>query len=189
MSLCGPFPRFDRMSAMTGSSGQALGIPDELLRFWRRFRARGPSTIGQAHENQLLDAADGIRILDYAPATDVDIGSPPRSQVDPGSHRYLRVISDDGIPFIKEAPILLLNSQLPKHANLTGGQLAYVGGELWFAADDSVFVSGGSGRYSPIDEEQLKEAVRVFEAYKYAVTSLGWDADNNIARRIYGGTP
>ena len=186
MSLCGPFPRFDRMSAMTGSSGQALGIPDELLRFWRRFRARGPSTIGQAHENQLLDAADGIRILGYAPSADVLFGSPPSlTQGQNGSHRYLWVINNAGIPFINEIPIPTLDSRLPKHTNLTGGEPAYAGGELWFAAADTLFVSGGSGRYPPIHEQQLEEAVRVFEAYGYSVTSLGWDSGRDAAMRLW----
>ena len=116
-------------------------------------------------------------------------GSPPRSQGDPGCHRYLWVISDSGIPYIKEASVYGLNSQLPKHTNLTGGQPAYIGGELWFAGQDRLFVSGGSGRYPPINEGQLEEAVRVFEAYRYAVISLGWDEDTRKAKRTYGGTP
>lgn len=95
------------------------------------------------------------------------------------------MINDQGIPFIKEMPIFALNSQCPKHTNLTGGQSAYIGGELWFDTGESLYISGASGRYRPIDEDQLKDAVGVFEAYSYSVTSLGWDGERDRPRRIW----
>ena len=77
-----------------------------------------------------------------------------------------------------------MNNEFPKHTNLTGGGPAYAGGELWFETEESLFVSGGSGRYEPIDAEQLEEAVSVFGAYGYTVTSLGWDISMDKPRRI-----
>ena len=44
-------------------------------------------------------------------------------------------------------------------------------------------VSGGSGRYPPKDETQLIDAVEVFEAHNYVVTSLGWDYETGMAER------
>ena len=67
------------------------------------------------------------------------------------------MINDEGVPFIKEMPIPALNSEFPKHTNLTGGQPAYVGGELRFPTGESLFVSGGSGRYNPIAQRNLKK--------------------------------
>lgn len=157
----------------------------ELLRFRERFEARGPLIPPVGHESLLLDRHSGLRLLGYAPAQDICFGFPPRSQRESGRHRYLWVISDEGIPFIKEMPILVLDSQYPKHTNLTGGGPAYVGGELWFANGESLYISGASGRYRPIDEDQLKDAVGVFEAYSYSVTSLGWDEERDRPRRIW----
>jgi hypothetical protein len=99
------------------------------------------------------------------------------------------VINDKGLPFVKEIKIDRLNSNLPKHTNLTGGQPAYVGGELWFGTEEALFVSGGSRRYQPIDPAQLDEAVRVFCAFGYTVTSLGWDDDRDKPRRFLWVSP
>ena len=62
-----------------------------------------------------------------------------------------------------------------------------MGGELWFADEESLFLSGGSGRYPPSDETHLNDAVGVFKSYGYRVTSLGWDDERGEARRDYDG--
>ena len=102
-------------------------------------------------------------------------------------NRYLWVIDRQGIPYIIERPLSHIGGIDPKHTNLTGGEDAYVGGELWFSDNSRLFVSGGSGRYHPIDAKQLSYAVRVFESYQYRVTSLGWDFKNDRAWREYHG--
>ena len=81
-----------------------------------------------------------------------------------------------------------LNSNLPKHTNLTGGVPAYVGGELWFRTEEALFVSGGSRRYTP-NLCQLIDAVDVFRAFGYNVKSLGWDEDRDEPSRIYWVQP
>ena len=129
-----------------------------------------------------MSASSGFTLLPIAPALGVDLGYPPKSRRS-GENRYLWVINDDGIPFIKEIPIAALNGHVPKHSNLTGGSLAYIGGELWFETATQLFVSGGSGRYPPSGAEQLADAVGVFEAYQYTVTSLGWNEETDEARR------
>ena len=162
------------------------GTPNALVEFRRRYDARKPqmSVLAHAHESLPLDQESGLRLLGYAPAQDVDYGGPPRSRRERGRHRYLWVINDKGVPFIREVPIVHLESGIPKHTNLTGGCPAYAAGELWFQTAESLFVSGGSGRYEPIHPEQLDDAVGVFEAYGYTVTSLGWDALRNSPSRI-----
>ena len=95
------------------------------------------------------------------------------------------VIDDTGIPYIREIPLAALHDRLPKHTNLTAGGVAYVGGELWFADYNCLFVSGGSARYPPRSAEHLDDAVQVFAFYGYGVTNLGWDIDNDTAQRVF----
>ena len=155
--------------------------PNEIVKFRQRFSLRKPYDGAQnvpAHESEPLDASSGLRLLEYAPAQNVQFGYPPSSRR-PDSNQYLWVIDDRGIPFVKEAPIAALGSRLPKHTNLTGGRCAFVGGQLWFENQHRLFVSGGSGRYRPLCPEHLAAAVGVFQAFQYAVTSLGWDSDLN----------
>ena len=76
-----------------------------------------------------------------------------------------------------------LGGNPPKHTNLTGGATAYVGGEMWFSDGENLYLSGGSGRYPPINENHLNDAVKVFESYNYQVVSLGWDTRLNRAGR------
>ena len=104
-----------------------------------------------------------------------------------GSNRYLWVIDRRGIPYILEQPLPETDGIDPKHTNLTGGENAYLGGELWFSDAQRLFLSGGSGRYPPVDANQLNDAVKVFESYRYGVTSLGWDFKNRRAWRYYRG--
>ena len=129
-----------------------------------------------------LQASDGLRILTPAPAAGFLPGYPP-SLEDPGSNRYLWIIDLRGIPYVFEIPIAAIGGFLPKHTNLTGGGEAYLGGELWFTSENSLYLSGGSGRYPPHGAAQLEEAAEVFESFGYEVTSLGWDFPMNRAYR------
>ena len=132
-----------------------------------------------------INEQHGIRVLEPSPARDVQFGMPPTARQDLSPHRYLWVIDSRGIPYIIEQPLPELRGSKPKHTNLTGGKTAYMGGELWFKNSSSLFVSGGSGRYPPVSLGQLIDAVRIFESYKYQVTSLGWDYQYDTAARIY----
>ena len=106
--------------------------------------------------------------------------------MDDSSSRYLWVIDTRGIPYILESAIPTISSE-PKHTNLTGGDEAYLGGELWFASSTELFISGGSGRYPPVDATQLEEAAQVFRSFGYGATSLGWDCQRDEARRTFVG--
>ena len=150
--------------------------------FRRRYRLRPPERPPSLSEKRRLSEVDGLRALCRAPACMVSLGTPPRSRTD-GENRYLWVIDANGIPYIHESPVQAICNNLPKHTNLTGGGEAYVGGELWFVSETHLYVSGGSGRYPPIDGGQLDCAVQVFRDFDYDVTSLGWDEGTGGARR------
>ena len=134
------------------------------------------------HEFDAWSDADGVAVLLKAPVQDLELGKPPRKEGDDGVNRYIWVIDDEGIRYVIEQSIDGRPNP-PKHTNLTGGGEAYVGGELWFSNDTSIYLSGGSGRYPPRNELELENVVRVFASYGYAVTSLGWDKTTNRAKR------
>ena len=96
------------------------------------------------------------------------------------------MIDENGIPYVLDVSLPELNGKNPKHTNLTGGGNAYVGGEMWFETADALWVSGGSGRYQPVSEDQLVDSVRVFQNFGYSVSSLGWNSESNKACRCLG---
>lgn len=160
-------------------NGHRLSIEE----FRCRYCLRSPQRPSSPSEQRRLSKADGLRVLCHAPARGVLLGAPPYSRIDQGKHRYLWVIDANGIPYIRESPIQAICNDKPKHTNLTGGGEAYLGGELWFKSCTDLYVSGGSGRYPPIDGDQLDCAVQVFRDFDYDVTSLGWDEGTDTARR------
>lgn len=168
---------------MVGGWSLPTAMSSVLVRFRERYRARGPCKQMQEGEAVRLTSSSGFRLLSVAPALGVVFGYPPKVR-QKSRNCYLWVINDDGIPFIREIPIAALNGEKPKHTNLTGGSPAYIGGELWFETDTRIFVSGCSGRYPPYGKAQLTDAVGVFAAYQYEVTSLGWSEDTDNPRRI-----
>ena len=157
----------------------------DLSSFQQKYGPRDPALPGLAHELLLLSADHGVRALQKAPVDSVSFGRPPRSREDKGESRYLWVIDDQGIPYIMEQPLKYLGGRVPKHTNLTGGAVAYLGGEIWFNTSINLVLSGGSGRYPPLHETQLNDAAQVFESYGYQVVSLGWNAETDKAERIY----
>ncbi len=168
----------------TGNAGMPNRPRLPLDDFRRRYSLRRPEKKSPPQDwNRQLVPADGLRVLDRAPAQAVSLGTPPPSRTEPGANCYLWVIDMNGIPYIREAPISSIAGKKPKHTNITGGGPAYLGGELWFESDSRLWVSGGSGRYSPIDGVQLDCAVQVFRDFRYDVTSLGWDEGIGKAKR------
>lgn len=160
----------------------------ELRAFREKYPPRPPERDGEPHELIQLTDADGVRKLGYAPAQGVILGKPPSAATQYARiNLYIWIIDRYGIPYIVERPLIRLSGYSPKHTNLTGGGAAHIGGELWFADEDHLFLSGGSGRYPPRNEPHLNDAVGVFRSYGYRVTSLGWDYSRGRARRDYDG--
>ena len=123
-------------------------------------------------------------LLPEAPAIGMSLGRPGRSREIPGANTYIWVIDENGIPYVLDVGLPELGGNNPKHTNLTAGGSAYLGGEMWFETADALWVSGGSGRYHPVSEDQLGDSVRVFQDFGYSVSSLGWDQERDRARRF-----
>ena len=140
-----------------------------------RYPPRPPNDVDYHEPHEWILLQD-LSLLPRAPAAGVMIGgSPPRYRNGRTTFLYLWVIDLSGIPYILEYALPELGGNPPKHTNLTGGNPASTGGELWFHTESSLFLSGKSGRYGPRDEQQLADAVTVFEDYGYDVLSLGWE--------------
>lgn len=123
-------------------------------------------------------------LLGTAPTSTAPLGVPPESRQDSREGCHLWVIDERGVPYVLEQPMAECGGALPKHTNLTGGNTAWIGGEVWFENPSSLYVSGGSGRYPPESAEQLEAAVDVFRAHSYTVRSLGWDDETGSPRRF-----
>lgn len=156
------------------------GFVSYLDEFCSLYELRPPKWEPPQCEARRICAA---MILPPAPADGVSLGQPKVSDADPGINTHLWVIDEDGIPYVLDKELVELNGRRPKHTNLTGGGMAFVGGELWFEAKDRLWVSGGSGRYEPDTEALLLDSCRVFESLGYSVLSLGWNQEIGRARR------
>ena len=178
-------------SSLRAGTGRMKGSTTEALEHFRGRQAlRSPQIEADRPDHEIIqiEAEFGLRLLGTAPAHNVLFGYPPTSRTETGPNRYLWVIDERGIPYILEEPLAEISSNLPKHTNLTGGGRAYLGGEMWFASSMKMCVSGGSGRYPPVDRQQLEDAVQVLRSFGYDVDSLGWD-DEYGARRNREDSP
>lgn len=70
------------------------------------------------------------------------------------------------------------------HSNFTGGDDAFAGGELWFKDVNSIWINGGSSRYTPRSLEELESITEAFRSSGYDVQSAGWDIGTNTPARF-----
>ena len=134
----------------------------------------GPAVLPFERRNFDRDMQDGeaIHFIDHLyDATDdgkpedvVEV-NPDTIELDPETGRYLWVITEAGMHIILEATP---NDASPRknvcHSNITGGQAALQGGELWFGTDEKIYINYRSGRYGAMSEEQ--EQI-VFDSFIY----------------------
>lgn len=152
----------------------------DLGSFVAKYRPREMArAAANADELRLLDGVNGVQDLATRSAHRIQDGrrQVPQRSGDPGC--YLWVVIPTRIPFIfeRETVIPPLQSGAVKHSNLTGGQPASCGGEVWFdpADEDQIYVNGCSGRYGPKSSDELDDVVAVYQGTGYRVTSFGWD--------------
>ena len=102
---------------------------------------------------------------------------------------HIWLICVDDVIYSEEAGAsgLLTNRQRLSHTNLSGGNDAHCGGELWFRDAQTIWLTGGSSRYAPNTEDELNAAVKGFIDSGYTVCSCGWDTDNAIPARFFRG--
>ncbi len=66
-----------------------------------------------------------------------------------------------------------------KHSNLTGGGMAFVGGELRFLNSETIAITGSSGRYRLRGAKEMASIERAFAESGYNVWSMGYNEETN----------
>lgn len=155
------------------------------------YPAREPAAdkIKNDDELVLISESDGLQFFADA-IHDIRMSEPPRV-VDARGHTYLWVIGKQRVPVALESIDFgrTLKTCVIKHTNLTGGEAAHCGGELWFLSEKSVVISGSSGRYGPKTEQELTDAVLSFKVEGFEVASLGFDDETGYPQTVLVGQP
>jgi len=154
------------------------------------YPARQPNLEKQqfADESTDLSANSDIVSLEAAPATGMTLGKPqPKNVTD--SAKYLWLVTHEDVLGALEFGVSgnATTRRRLAHTNLSGGQDAHAGGEMWFRGHSSIWMTGGSGRYPPTTATELEATVAAFTEAGYAVRCAGWDAEVNMPARIFRG--
>ena len=163
---------------------------DELLNKYRSTYPPQPyvrpSTGSDWPDVELVQvtAEQGLVQLNETAPANPQPGQPRRNHGDNGENCHIWVVDVSGIPCILETAGGRSDDERLRHTNLTGGEAASIGGELWFQDRKTVYLSGASRRYPPRSEEQLNRAVELFQQVGFEVTSLGWDNDLQQPLRV-----
>lgn len=179
----------DRISGVTITRMTEQADGNALRDFLERYPCRSyERSNGDYPSVQLapVGPADGLLFLNTVPETP-PTGTPRRTHDENGENCHLWVIDERGRPCVSEAPLARLGSGNLHHTNLTGGQDASIGGEVWFDEMPRVYLSGSSGRYPPRDREHLEHAEQLFRSVGFEVLSLGWDQEHDKPQRLWLG--
>lgn len=134
------------------------------------------SRIGGPDELRDVTQELEVALFRMAPIVSWIEGAPPVG-TKAGGQKYLWVIRSSGMPYAQESGPLGLSiagrGRLA-HTNLTGGEDAHCGGELWFRGECDIWLTGGSGRYPPRCQEELEAVVAAICCAGYTVRSAGW---------------
>jgi hypothetical protein len=118
--------------------------------------------------DQIIDATDGIDFKKVAKLSQDAI-----LEFRPLSTKYLWVIDDKGLKLILEST---KNPDAERgcvcHTNITGGDPALQGGELWFGTDEKVYINNSSGRYGATTLIQRKAVLAYFQSIGFDVIQL-----------------
>jgi hypothetical protein len=166
------------------AEGSATSLTHNFDNFRSQFVARTPNLAVQQFPDETEDSrnSDEVRPLTIAPAAGCAYGDPE----DQGT-KFLWLVC------VKEIPAALENGELGRsmkrgrlaHTNLSGGEPAHCGGELWFRDDHSMWLNGASGRYHPRSAEELEAVAQCFRNSGYLVACCGWDEETNKAARLF----
>lgn len=149
--------------------------------------------VSNKDEVEQINAQQGLFTWDRAPQKE-NVESISFDQFKLSEDRYpfqelkqLWVISGDSVVYALELGkfgLARVRGRLA-HTNLTGGGVAYSGGELWFMdGSRQLVLNGASGRYRPRSSDEIDCVCEAFSATGFDVISMGWDEGTNEPRRV-----
>ena len=171
--------------------GSLMGI-STFGPYRNRYPTRGPAIpAANPDERRMLGIPDGVQFFSDAPFPVRSQDLNPTEISPDNDKRCLWAVRTLDVPFVREHVSVSppLPSGVCKHTNLTGGEDAHCGGEVWFVSGHRLIINGASGRYPPRELPELEEIVRAFETAGYEVWSMGWDSEVDRPARILRGSP
>jgi hypothetical protein len=159
--------------------------PTEALATYRKKYPAKPMLRRPNNNDELvrMPQDQGVYELPPPPTTHSQFpraSSLPRSEETAPEARHLWVIRTADVPVALEACAWgkTLQSKCIKHSNLTGGDDAHSGGEIWFINDDRIAINAQSGRYGAESDGEFNLIVAALRRSGYHVASMGFDLDN-----------
>lgn len=137
--------------------------------FARRNRAAGTKLKPGRGEADDFTAKNYDATEDGLPKGVKKIKKLPETKKQGMLYKYLWIINDNGLFLqLEDTPNPNAERGCICHTNLTKGEKAYQGGELWFHEDGTVYVNYASGRYGASTPDHQKGVLQYFEAVGYA---------------------
>lgn len=160
--------------------------------FREKYPLREPNRERINNQDEMIEltAAEGVLSFSATAGQFAQLSALPTSHESRGTV-YLWVISSKDLPFAPESLFAgkHLISGVIKHTNLTGGQPAHSGGELWFIDSKRLLIGGQSGRYGARSGQELLDAALSFKNLDYTVASLGYDTETGKSFTVLIGEP
>ena len=163
----------------------------DFVVFRGTYPAREPNPEVIKNDDELIQITDE-QGLQYFPkdSKNVKCAEPPKTKASK-VNTYLWVIGkNENLIALEGLEVgLQLESKIIKHTNLTGGELAHCGGELWFVSEDKLFINGSSGRYGPQSGQELEDAAKAFRSEGFKVASAGYNEETGFPYAVLVGDP
>jgi hypothetical protein len=157
-----------------------------------RYEARDPDLKNQRFDDETQNVRPNSDVISLrvAPAAEILTGAPPTEPRSAGEKMHVWLVLPDDVVYSEEmgASGMATERKRLSHTNLSGGEKAHCGGELWFRDESSIWITGGSSRYAPRTQEELELVARSFVDSGYSVCSCGWDEGIAGPARFFRGS-
>lgn len=162
------------------AGGGAAPAPDAFAAFRAEFPAASPRLpCDNADQRRLMTAEDGRRVFGEDDPPSKKLDGPPRRKEQCAEFCHLWVVAKVDAAYGEEHCDFakLLRSGVLKHTNLTGGEDAHSGGEIYFLTDGSVFVNFDSGRYGAHRQGEAAAVAQAIADVGFKVGMIPYDED------------
>jgi hypothetical protein len=178
---------------LTGIFGDLLvkSANSKFQRYREQWPARDPDLSRMRFEDETNDLSGhhDVSSLELAPAERWLEGEPAAQPRSSGKIMHLWLIHDSDVVVALEEGDAGASTKRGRlaHSNLTSSGRAHSGGELWFRDASSVWITGGSSRYTPRCREELEAVSSSLKDCDYSVCNCGWDDEINSPSRFFRG--